>query len=686
MSFCYRILFPTCLIIQCLLFFPGFTQDQELLKTSDITKIMQEIFNEHVDKKEISKQILNHSFKIYIEQFDPNKIYLLNAEVSPWLTLSDEQLDKILTQYHEGNFSAYQQLNEMIQKAILRAQTIREELEGHTSELFADNSLSKQDLIEYSSYAQTSHDLKLRIQRLMQLMINQEKIRYGAAKVNRHTNAVIDAIDADFRDQENSYLYQDDHGQEIAANDKENLFTIHVLKALSKSLDAHTVFLNPQEAYEMRVHLVEGFHSLGVTLQPSAEGAIVNQILEGGPAEKTGLIKADDILTEMNGKSLKGLSLPAVLEVMKSNVNDGLNITLLRKSDEVPTGWKTVQVQLKEDENPYEEKRIEISSEAFGNGIIGEISLYSFYQNDNGASSAEDVKNAILNLNKNGNLRGLILDLRDNRGGFLMQAVKVAGLFITSGVIVVSKYSNGEERVYRDVDNSKIYNGPLIILTSKATASAAEIVAQTLKDYGVAIIAGDEHTYGKGTIQSQTVTQGKGSSYFKVTVGKYYTVSGKTPQITGVKSDIIVPSRYYDQPLGEQYLEYTLKSDKIAPSFNDDLGDVDPKLKPWYLKYYMPSIQKKQNTWEQMIPVLKKNSEYRIQHNKDYQLFLKKLKGEGDASEDDELNALLIPHVKNSGVIDLQKAEAVNIMKDIIYLEQKTDLPAHDLTPSESTS
>ena len=163
--------------------------------------------------------------------------------------------------------------------------------------------------------------------------------------------------------------------------------------------------------------------------------------------------------------------------------------------------------------------RVDVTSQPFGNGIIGIINLHSFYQGKD-ISSEEDVRNAIDKLQGQGDLRGLILDLRSNSGGFLSQAIKVAGLFITDGVIVISKYSNGEEKIYRDVDSQVAYDGPLIVLTSKATASAAEIVSQALQDYGVALVVGDEHTYGKGTIQTQTVTDNQSSSYFKVTVGK----------------------------------------------------------------------------------------------------------------------------------------------------------------------
>ena len=169
-----------------------------------------------------------------------------------------------------------------------------------------------------------------------------------------------------------------------------------------------------------------------------------------------------------------------------------------------------ITVPLVREEIAVDEDRARWNYEIFDGGIIGKIKLDSFYQGDNGMTSENDVREAIKQLDKQGNLRGLILDLRENSGGFLSQAVKVAGLFITNGVVVISKYFNGEEHFYRDMDGKISYDGPLIILTSKATASAAEIVAQALQDYGVAIIVGDEHTYGKGTIQSQTVTENQG--------------------------------------------------------------------------------------------------------------------------------------------------------------------------------
>jgi carboxyl-terminal processing protease len=260
----------------------------------------------------------------------------------------------------------------------------------------------------------------------------------------------------------------------------------------------------------------------------------------------------------------------------------------------------------------------------------------------------------------------------------MSQAVKVAGLFITDGIIVISKYSNGDERIYRDVDGKSVYDGPLIVLTSKATASAAEIVAQALQDYGVALVVGDEHTYGKGTIQTQTVTDNQSSSYFKVTVGKYYTVSGHTPQKEGVKADVVAPGHWNREQIGEMYAD-SLGADVIPAAYDDTLKDVPLNLRAWYIKYYIPKLQKRTLTWLELLPTLRKNSEYRIAHNKNYQYFLK---GTGNESEDAELEEewnVTDKKNKTYGEDDLQVQETVNILKDMILLhnlEKKEKRPA----------
>lgn len=654
----------------------GYAQEQEPpLKVADIHKVMKEMFQQHVDKKEISANLVRNSFKIYIDQFDPIRIYLLDEEVRPYLQLTDAQVAEILEQYKNNDLSAYKRLNELIQKSIVRARKYRKEIEANKSHLFPASRVHDKTKHEdwrdadlHRLFPKNAQELQNRIKQDIVEFIQNELRRYGE-QVMKNESQTLDIYEKNVRQVEDDYLFTDEAGLPLSSTDQENLFVLHVLKALAGSLDAHTKFLSNTEAYDMKVRLQKGFQGIGVNLREGEDGsAIVSGFVEGSSAAKSNEIKIGDRILEIDGHSTAKESFEKVLDLMRDSNAATTALTLKRTVEENGKQVEKIfHVTLKREAIAVNEGRVETNYETVGNGIIGIITLHSFYQGDNNVSSDSDVRAAIENLDKKGNLRGLILDLRDNTGGFLTQAVKVGGLFISSGVIVISKYFNGDEHYYRDIDRKASYEGPLVVLTSKETASAAEIVAQALQDYGVALIVGDEHTYGKGTIQSQTVTTG-GSSFFKVTVGKYYTVSGKTPQMQGVKADIIVPSPINQEPIGEEYLQGSLPADKIAPEYADDLSDLDPTLKPWYMKYYSPNLQHKKKEWRNMLPVLKKNSEYRIAHNKNYQMVINQMKGIKPSKENEDEEAFYKPEALNPGDEDLQMAEAVNIVKDMIYL------------------
>lgn len=647
------------LIVQSSLF-----AQNELLKPDDVSKVMQQIFEQHVDKKEISTTILKNAFKIYIDQFDPLRIYLTSEEVSPWLDPGNQQLAVILEQYKANDFTAFTELNGVIQKAIERNRQLRDQLYREGNALFTapvtgvtnDEEWSDPDLKQ--PFAATIPDLKNNIRNELIKFIAEEKRRFGVEKINKNTQATINLFNRNLEQHENSYLLVDKTGQPLPPALAENEFILHVLKALTGSLDAHTTFYNNAEAYDIKVRLEKNMEGIGVVLNRTEGGAvIISKLVDGGPAALSNQVKADDEIISINGKSVKNSPLDQVVDLIKGETGSTISLLLSRGGQEVKVDLVRAPIALKED-------RVDVSSEKFGNGIIGKITLHAFYQGENGVTSENDVRNAIKELSKQGNLRGLILDLRENSGGFLTQAVKVAGLFITNGVIVVSKYSDGKEQLYRDMDGKVSYRGPLIILTSRATASAAEIVAQALQDYGVALVVGDPQTYGKGTIQSQTVTEGGATSFFKVTVGKYYTVSGHTPQIDGVKADIVVPGKFSEEHIGEKYLENSLKPDTIPSEYNDDLVDVQEGLRPWYLRYYMPTLQHKNDSLRESLPVLKQNSAVRLTNNKNYQAFLRELKGLPP-----EPNEGSSKGINNFGADDLQMEEAVNIVKDIILLE-----------------
>jgi carboxyl-terminal processing protease len=635
--------------------------EQDLLKIDDISRIMQQILKQHVDKKEISSKIVEGSLLIYINQFDPQRIYLLEEETQPFLHLSSDKIKQIIQQYQQKNFSLFVELNQVVQKSIERARQLRKEVLTSLPKNI-DPQLLVEPIRVHDSFAKSVDELKERWRQNLYGFLAYEKKLYPAVSTLHQFEPFIQNYENRLKILENQYIYQNEEGNALSPSEQENLFSIHVLKALASSLDAHTSFYQNNEAYDMRVRLQKEFQGIGLILKDMSQGVIVTRMVPDGPAARSGLIKPGDILVEIDHNPIKSESFKKVMEKLHGEKNSIVELSFKRKEE--GKADQIYLVKLTREAIILNNDRVDVSSEVFGNGIIGKINLHGFYQGTD-VSSEKDVKDAIEQLEKKGHLKGLILDLRNNSGGFLSQAVKVAGLFITNGVVVISKYANGTEKIYRDMDSKVSYDGPLIVLTSKATASAAEIVAQALQDYGVALVVGDEHTYGKGTIQTQTVTDNQSSSYFKVTVGKYYTVSGHTPQKEGVKADIVAPSHWSRETIGEKLLDSTIEADHIPSVYEDQLSDVSPDTRSWYLKYYMPTLQNRTTIWRDFLPVLRKNSQYRIQHNQNYQIYIK-----GKPLEESEENEWNLTDKKDTyGEDDLQMQEAVNILKDMILLK-----------------
>ncbi len=636
------------------------SHESDLLKTTDISRVMHQIMQAHAGEKEVTDQILRHALVTYISQFDPDKIYFLEGEIAEFKNLTSQQLNEAIQSYKQNDFNLFKKLNKIIQFSIERARKIRYSL------LYKNGTLSfhpPADLPQgpFSSFAQTDNELRQRILASIQQYIEHQKARYGEVMSTQKKEQILQSYEWQRRGFENQYLYQNEAGNPLPADEQENLFVLHVLKALAKSLDVHTSFYDANEAYDIRVRLQKEFKGFGLVLKDAAEGPTIESLLTGSPAANNGTIQKGDILIEINREPLTNTPFDKVIEQLHQGKESTVQLKFKRKG-KTEAAESTYEVELKKEKIVLNQDRAEISSIPFANGIIGIITLPSFYQGDD-ISSEKDVREAIEKLEGIGTLRGLILDLRDNTGGFLSQAIKVAGLFITDGVIVISKYADGSIKYYRDVDNRRMYEGPLVVLTSKMTASAAEIVAQALQDYGVALVVGDEHTYGKGTIQMQNVTDHQSTSYFKVTIGKYYTVSGKTPQKTGVLADIVVPGHWNNQSLGEA-VDSDEGAESMAPAFEDSLEDVSPESRGWYLKYYVPHLQHRIMIWRDLLPILKKNNDYRIAHSKNYQLFLTgKAPRETNEEESEESD-----QDKSTGETDLQLQETVNVVRDMIIL------------------
>jgi len=650
---------------------------QDSLKMGDIPRVMDRLFHFHIESKQMSPALIRRSMKLYIEQFDADKAYLLENEVSAYLDMKDSRAEEIYNRVQKRNYSDFMELNVLIERAIVRAQGLRQ--------LIAQQAILSGKEFDapsgpFSRYASSEQEIlerqRSRIARFFQFHQSRTQLDSPERKAG-----VISLFEKKVRRSENNYLFLDRDNQPLPKDRIEHLVSLRILKAFAKSLDTHTAFFSPEEAYEMRLSLEKQFEGVGVVLSEGIDGVMIADLIEGSPAEQSGQIKVNDLLVEIDGKSLGSSTFEDVLDLLKRK--DRSEIILgFKRLDPVFKKETFFRVSLRKRPISMKDDRIKTSYEVVEGGIVGKIALHSFYESSDGISSEKDIKEAIRNFRAIGELKGLVLDLRENSGGFLGQAVRVAGLFVSNGVIVISKYGKGDIHYLRNIVGKSYFSGPLVVLTSKMSASASEIVAQALQDYGVGLVVGDERTFGKGSIQYQTITDESADLFFKVTVGRYYTVSGRSTQIEGVAADIVVPTQYSPYNIGERYLEYPLTPDRVESAYTDPLDDLDEKTRLLFEKRYLPSLQRVVPFWKKALPGLRQNSSARIAANPNFQKFLKKIERVRARQSGSIVNAVDEPI--EMSLEDIQMEEAVNIVKDMIDLQAAAQPQEAALLPTGS--
>lgn len=608
---------------------------------------INEIMKSHATYKELNPILIKRILNTYLEELDPNKTYFIETDIHQWTDPSDTLVNSVLYDMQHGNYAVFDQM----QKALIAAIKRRRDLEKAIPKDLPKN--VKATEFKDMKWVKNEDELVTRLTRIKALQAE------AAAKLNEDTREKsLQRIEKRKTKFEEEMLTSDQ--KEL----QQRILTM-VLKAVAASLDSHTAYFTPDEATQFMINVQQRLFGIGAQLRDDISGFSVVKIIEGGPAAGSEL-KVKDKIIAVNGEPVVGMDIEDAVELIRGEKDTPVTLTVIREVSEGEAKvTQKMDITLKRGEVVLKESRYESTFEPYGDGAIGYLRLYSFYQ-DPESSSASDLTDAIRKLKEKHNLKGLILDLRYNSGGMLSQAVAVTGLFITKGTVVSIKDENGAIQHLRDLDGKTLWDGPLIVLINRASASASEIVAQTLQDYGRALIIGDDHSFGKGSFQTFTLntTQDGGvnpQGEYKVTRGRYYTVSGNTPQLAGVKSDIVVPGPLSETEIGEKFSKFPLENDKIKENYDDDLLDIPSNQRDKIKILYKFDLQKKLHTYDAYLPSLSKNSSERIQNNKIYQAYLKELKKKEEEEEEDESEEKI-------GQNDLQLAEAFNIMKDLIFL------------------
>lgn len=363
------------------------------------------------------------------------------------------------------------------------------------------------------------------------------------------------------------------------------------INSMTQLFDPHSSFLSASTLENFNTSVQNSFFGIGALLQDVDGICTIKQILPGGPAEQSGLLHDEDkILAVGQGKDgeledVVDMQLRYIVQKIKGRKGTIVRLLINPASASDPSVRKEVLItrdEVKLTANLASAKLIQVPDEKDGYIPVGVIQLPSFYGNIGAGgtltTTADDVTELLKKL-RAGGAQGIILDLRMNGGGLLSEAVRLAGLFIPHGPVVQVRSANGRIGVLSDRDTGVEWDGPLIVLTSRFSASASEIVAGALQDHKRALIVGNSSTHGKGTVQEvyhmndmlniswlQPVTRSTTPKVAsKITIKQFYLPEGSSTQLKGVPSDIALPSVNEFLPIGESDLPNALPWNKIDP-------------------------------------------------------------------------------------------------------------------------
>jgi carboxyl-terminal processing protease len=357
------------------------------------------------------------------------------------------------------------------------------------------------------------------------------------------------------------------------------------LSALAQTYDPHSEYLSPSDLENFQISMKLSLVGVGAVLSSEDGYAKVKEVVPGGPADRDGRLTVNDRIAavaqgEAEFEDVVDMKLDKVVEKIRGKKGTLVRLLVIPGDATDPSKRKVVEIRRDEVKLKDQEAKAEVLDldGQSGNPVrIGWITLPSFYANmeSRGApkSTTEDVAALISRLKRDG-IHGLVIDLRRDGGGSLEEAINLTGLFIPRGPVVQAKDSNGKITVSQDTNPELVYNGPLIVLVNRLSASASEIFAAALQDYGRAVIVGDERSFGKGTVQT-VLDLGRLMSPFslgtadagalKLTIQKFYRVRGGSTQLKGVESDIVLPSLTDNSEIGEGSLKNRLAYDEVAP-------------------------------------------------------------------------------------------------------------------------
>ena len=549
------------LFLSALLF--GFTRNQTLQQV-----ILYSAINNHYEAVDINDNFSEKAFELYIQQNDPSKRFFTQDDIAT-LSIYKYALDD---QIKKNDFTFFNALDDLYYKRV-------KEVEAFLPELF-----EKPYTFETKEYLETDNDkrefqlnaagVRRYWEQLVSLQIMNQYINLKQAQVSENEQ-ISSAFDAELEKKSREKVKADIENSFERLNDESEDERLEVyFNSLTSIFDTHTNYFPAEKKEDFDINISGQLEGIGAVLREDEGFIKVVSIVPGSASWKQGQLKAEDIILKVG----QGDEEP--IDIVGAKVRDAVKLIRGKKGSVVKLTVKHVSEKVEvipiiRDIVVIEEtyaKHAFVNDKRSGKqfGYIYLPKFYRDFKDSKKRNTTDDIRAALSDLNSQ-HIEGVVLDLRNNSGGALLDAVNSAGLFIKSGPIVQVKGKRSYNSVLRDKDKSVVYDGPLVVLVNSFSASASEILAAALQDYGRAVVVGAD-TFGKGTVQTfldlnsyfiKNKSKHKELGSIKVTVQKFYRISGQSTQHKGVIPDIQLPNLYAHMEVGERYLDYAMPWDTI---------------------------------------------------------------------------------------------------------------------------
>ena len=662
-----------------LFLFPSFlaAQDEKQKLTGPVIKgIVEQFVSMHYAQKPLDDEMSAKIFKLYLNRLDPAHYYFLAADVNEYRQFETRIDDMLL----RGKVKLALEIFERFKVRLSERLAMMEEFLAEDFDFSRDaNWTLERDDLPYPETTEEARKIwrtKIKFD-LLTLKLADTSIKDGKERLMKRVRGMW----KDFSQYEN--------------DDVVSIF----LNSMAAAYDPHSSYLAAQDLKNFDISIKLSLEGIGAVLRWEDGYTVVNSIVPGGAAARHGKLKADDrIIAVAQGEeafeSVIDMRLNNVVQLIRGKRGTKVGLQILRKTKK---GFDTLKLVIVRDKIILKdgEARMQIfvhpspeeNKTAQETNRIGVIKLPSFYVdfNDrrknpkNYKSSSRDVKKHLKEFVRE-NVDGVILDLRSNGGGGLDEAINMAGLFIGHNPVVIVRQSGGRRVTVHRSRERAVYDGPLLIMLNRYSASASEILAGAMHDYQRAILAGDTTTFGKGTVQNIfQLPEGYGA--LKVTIAQFYRVSGWSTQNRGVETSLVLPSLYNARDIGESTLDNALpwrSIDQVSYRVSGNLKKVLPKLKQLSENRIANSdfFQKVKEDVQEYLTTIKplkytsilkmQEDDLRRKTQRDQELESASEKADEDNSDDTE-----IEEEKQEIQLDEYMKESLEILSDYIKLQKK---------------